>query len=117
MTDRKIHARHEPAGMTAVGFLTVAPAQKSMSSEIAKAVDALEGFDVKYEVTGMGTIIEAEDAATIFEAASAAHDAVGSERVVTSLKVDDKRTVEQTAQSKVEAVEEHLGREANSREV
>ena len=100
--------------MTAVGFLTVAPAQESMSAEIAKAIDALEGFDVEYETTGMGTIIEAEEAATVFEAASAAHDAVDSERVVTSLKIDDKRSVEQTAEGKVNSVEKHLGREAKS---
>jgi len=101
-------------GMTAVGFLTVAPAQESMSSKIAKAIDALEGFDIEYETTGMGTIIEAQEAATVFEAAAAAHDAVDSERVVTSLKIDDKRGVEQTAEGKVESVEEHLGRPAKS---
>jgi len=101
--------------MTAVGFLTVAPAQESMSAEIAKAIDALEGFDVEYETTGMGTVIEADDAETIFEAAAAAHDAVDSERVVTSLKIDDKRSIEQTARGKVESVEKHLGREAKSR--
>ncbi|MFP4175114.1 MAG: MTH1187 family thiamine-binding protein [Halobacteriales archaeon] len=100
--------------MTVVGFLTVAPAQDSMSAEIAKAVKALERFDVSYETTGMGTIIEAEDAATIFDAASAAHEAVDSSRVVTSLKIDDKRGVGQTARGKVESVEEHLGREAKS---
>jgi len=94
--------------MTATGFLTVAPAQESMSAEIAKAVEALEGFDVSYEVTGMGTVIEAEDPATLFDAAAAAHDAVDSDRVVTSLKIDDKRGVEQTAQGKVESVEQHL---------
>lgn len=100
--------------MTAVGFLTVAPAQESMSEEIAKAVDVLEEFDVSYETTGMGTIVEAEDAGTVFEAAAAAHDATDSDRVVTSLKIDDKRTVEQTAKSKVESVENCLGREACS---
>lgn len=100
--------------MSAVGFLTVAPAQESMSSEIAKAIDALDGFDVEYETTGMGTIIEAGEAATVFEAASAAHDAVDSGRVVTSLKIDDKRNVEQTAEGKVKSVEKHLGREAKS---
>ena len=94
--------------MTVVGFLTVAPAQKSMSAEIAKAVDALEEFDVSYEITGMGTVIEADSATTLFDAASAAHDAVDSDRVVTTLKVDDKRGVKQTANSKVESVEEHL---------
>jgi uncharacterized protein (TIGR00106 family) len=85
-----------------------------MSEEIAKAVDALEGFDVSYETTGMGTIVEAEDAGTLFEAAAAAHDATDSDRVVTSLKIDDKRTVEQTAEGKVESVEDCLGREACS---
>lgn len=85
-----------------------------MSEEIAKAVDALEEFDVSYETTGMGTIVEAEDAATVFKAAAAAHDATDSDRVVTSLKIDDKRTVEQTAKSKVESVENCLGREACS---
>lgn len=100
--------------MTVVGFLTVAPAQESMSAEIAKAVDALEGFDVSYETTGMGTIIEAEDAETLFEAAAEAHDVVDSDRVVTSLKIDDKRGVKRTAREKVESVERHLGREATS---
>jgi uncharacterized protein YqgV (UPF0045/DUF77 family) len=85
-----------------------------MSDEIAKAVDALEGFDVSYDTTGMGTIVEAEDAGTLFEAAAAAHDATDSDRVVTSLKIDDKRTVEQTAKGKVESVEDCLGREACS---
>lgn len=101
--------------MTVVAFLSVAPVQESMSEEIAKAVDALEDFDVTYETTGIGTVIEAEDAATVFEAASAAHDAVDADRVSTFLKIDDKRKVKQTAEGKVEAVEEHLGREAKSR--
>jgi uncharacterized protein (TIGR00106 family) len=79
-----------------------------MSAEIAKAVDALEEFDVSYEITGMGTVIEADSATTLFDAASAAHDAVDSDRVVTTLKVDDKRGVKQTANGKVESVEEHL---------
>jgi len=87
-----------------------------MSAEIAKAVEALEGFDVTYETTGMGTVIEAEEPSTVFEAASAAHDAVDADRVSTFLKIDDKRTKNQTARSKVEAVEEHLGREARSSE-
>jgi len=73
--------------MTATGFLTVSPTvDGSMAPEIAKAVDALEGFDVAYETTPMGTILEAEDAAEIFAAAQAAHEAVDSERVGTFLK-------------------------------
>jgi len=57
-------------------------------------------------------VIEADDAETLFAAAAAAHDAVDGDRVSTVLKIDDKRTEETTADRKVEAVEEHLGREA-----
>jgi len=101
--------------MTATGFLTVSPkVDGSMAPEIAKAVDALEEFDVEYETTPVGTILEAADAAELFAAAAAAHDAVDADRVGTFLKIDDKRTVEQPAAAKVEALEEALGRPARS---
>jgi uncharacterized protein (TIGR00106 family) len=99
--------------MTAIALLSVAPViEESMSGEVAKAVAALDEFDVSYETNPMGTVIEADDAETLFAAAAAAHDAVDGDRVSTVLKIDDKRTEETTADRKVEAVEEHLGREA-----
>lgn len=98
--------------MTASGFLTVSPrVEGSMASEIAKAVEALDAQRVAYETTAMGTLLEAEDAATLFSAAQAAHEAVDGDRVVTSLKIDDKRATDEPMQRKVDAVEEHLGRE------
>jgi uncharacterized protein (TIGR00106 family) len=99
--------------MTVIGFLSVAPVvEGSMSEEVAKAVAALDEFDVGYETTPMGTIIEADDSAELFAAAHAAHEAVDADRVSTVLKVDDKRTVDQSASEKVSAVEAHLGRPA-----
>ncbi|WP_436911803.1 MTH1187 family thiamine-binding protein [Halosimplex marinum] len=99
--------------MTVIGFLSVAPViEGSMSAEVAKAVAALDDYDVGYETTPMGTIIEADDSAELFAAAGAAHEAVDADRVSTFLKVDDKRTVDQSASEKVDAVEDHLGREA-----
>jgi uncharacterized protein (TIGR00106 family) len=101
--------------MTTVAFLSVAPViEDSMASEVAKAVEALEDYDVEYETTPMGTIVEAEDAATVFEAASAAHAAVDADRVSTVLKIDDKRASESSAREKVESVEAELGRPARS---
>ena len=101
--------------MTATGFLTVSPkVEGSMAPEIAKAVDALEEYDVEYETTPMGTVLEASAASELFAAAAAAHEAVDSERVGTFLKIDDKRTVDQAAAEKVRRVEAHLGREARS---
>ena len=99
--------------MTASGFLTVSPrVEGSMAPEIAKAIEALDSQPVSYETTAMGTLLEAEDAATLFAAAQAAHEAVDSDRVVTSLKIDDKRATDAPMQAKVDAVEAALGRDA-----
>jgi uncharacterized protein (TIGR00106 family) len=101
--------------MTCIAFLSVAPVtEASMASEVANAVDALEDFDVTYETTPMGTTIEAPDAATVFAAAQAAHDAVDGDRVSTFLKIDDKRNRDTTAASKVDRVQTELGREPRS---
>jgi uncharacterized protein (TIGR00106 family) len=99
--------------MTVVGFLSVAPVREtSMAPEVAKAVAALDDFDVTYETTPMGTTIEADDIGELFAAAQAAHEAVDADRVSTVLKIDDKRTREVAADEKVEAVEDELGRPA-----
>ncbi|QAU13852.1 MTH1187 family thiamine-binding protein [Halorubrum sp. BOL3-1] len=99
--------------MTAIAMLSVAPViEESMAEEVAEAVAALDEFDVSYETNPMGTVIEADDAETLFAAAAAAHEAVDGDRVSTVLKIDDKRTSDATAADKVTAVEDHLGREA-----
>lgn len=97
--------------MTAIALLSVAPViEGSMSGEVANAVAALDEYPVRYETTAMGTIIEAEQAETVFEAAAAAHRAVDADRVSTFLKLDDKRDQTTTAAEKVDAVAEQLGR-------
>jgi len=99
--------------MTVVAMLSVAPViEESMAGEVAKAVAALDAFAVSYETNPMGTVIEADDIDTLLAAAGAAHKAVDGDRVSTVLKIDDKRTVETTADEKVEAVETKLGRAA-----
>jgi len=99
--------------MTVVALLSVAPViEDSMASEVAAAVDALEGFDVAYETNPMGTVIEADDVDTLLAAVGAAHKAVDADRVSTFLKIDDKRARDEPAGEKVEAVERELGRDA-----
>ncbi len=99
--------------MTVVALLSVAPVtEDSMASEVAKAVAALDDFDVSYETNPMGTVIEADDIDTLLEAVAASHRAVDGDRVSTFLKVDDKRTSTKSARSKVDRVEEELGRSA-----
>ena len=103
--------------MTTVGFLSVAPViEGSMAEHVARAVEALEEYDVSYETGPMGTTIEADDPAELFAAAAAAHEAVDADRVSTFLKIDDGRTRGRTADEKVASVERALGRPARSGE-
>ncbi|ARS88526.1 MTH1187 family thiamine-binding protein [Natrarchaeobaculum aegyptiacum] len=101
--------------MSVIALLSVAPViEDSMAGEVAKAVDALEEYDVEYETNPMGTVIEAEEIGELFAAAQAAHEAVDADRVSTVLKIDDKRARETTGGEKVEAVAEELGRAPSS---
>ena len=95
--------------MTAIARLEITPIREQhMSEEIARAVTELEDFDVEYEITPVGTVIEAEDVGEIYDAAKAAHEAVDVERVITDLEVDDHRPRDQHAESRVEAVEREM---------
>ncbi len=99
--------------MTVIAMLSVAPVvEGSMSEQVARAVAALDDYDVSYETNPMGTVIEADDVDELLAAVGAAHKAVDADRVSTFLKIDDKRASDQRAREKVDAVEEHLGREA-----
>lgn len=101
--------------MTVVALLSVAPVREGgMADEVAKAVAALDDFDVTYETTPMGTTIETDSIDELLDAVGAAHKAVDGDRVSTFLKVDDKRASEKSADEKVEDVEEVLGRPAES---
>jgi uncharacterized protein (TIGR00106 family) len=99
--------------MTVVALLSVAPVRSgSMAEDVADAVAALDSFEVDYETNPMGTVIEADDVGTLFDAREAAHRAVDGDRVSTVLKIDDKRASDTSARSKVENVEAALGRPA-----
>lgn len=101
--------------MTVVAFLSTAPVTEgSMAEDVAAAIEAIDEFDIEYETTPMGTIMEAEEIGEILAATEAAHEAIDADRVSTFLKIDDKRAVDSSAAEKVESVEEHLGRPAKS---
>jgi len=69
----------------------------SLSTYVAKAVDELRKFGLNPRVTAMGTIFEAEDISLILKAFKAVHESVfvqGAVRVVTTLKIDERRDKE-----------------------
>jgi uncharacterized protein (TIGR00106 family) len=83
----------------------------SLSKYVAAAVNALDTNGIKYELTGMGTLLESTDLEKIFIAIRAAHEAVfneGANRVATSIKIDERRDIERTIADKVSSVNQKL---------
>lgn len=79
----------------------------SVSKYVKRAIDVLKRHNVKITTGAMGTIIEAESLNDIFMAVKSAHEAMfelGINRVVTELKMDDRRDKESTVESKLKAV-------------
>lgn len=98
--------------MSTIARFEVIPVEEgSQSEEVAAAIEAIDEFDVSYELTATDTVVEADDVEELFEAVGAAHAAVDGDRVVTSLQVDEDRRRDQDIEDRVESVADVLGRE------
>ena len=67
--------------------------------------------DIKYELTSMGTIIEAESVEKLLSVAKKMHGIPFSEevkRVVTTIKIDERKDKDLTMEGKIKSVEEKL---------
>jgi len=84
----------------------------SVSQYVARAVEVLQGEkDIKYELTAMGTIIEG-DLEHLLTLVRKMHKAVfdaGITRVVTTIKIDDRRDKISGMSSKIESLKRELG--------
>lgn len=86
----------------------------SVSKEVAKIIDMIDKSGVPYQLTPMGTIIEAssmKEALGIVELAYEQLD--GCERVYSSLKFDIRKNSSNRLKTKIESVEKALEREVN----
>jgi uncharacterized protein (TIGR00106 family) len=83
----------------------------SVSQYVARAVKVLEQEkDIKYEMTAMGTIIEG-DLDKILAAVKKMHEGTFGEgvvRVVTTIKIDDRRDKAQGMKEKVDSLKKKL---------
>ncbi|MBA7677516.1 hypothetical protein ES703_85774 [subsurface metagenome] len=98
-----------------VAIIPLGTGTPSVSKYVAQAVQVLQGEeDIKYELTAMGTIIEG-DLDRLLALVSKMHQAVfdaGAMRVVTTIKIDDRRDKTSTASSKLESLKRELGEKA-----
>ena len=84
---------------------------ESLSKYVAEAIKVLEAEGVKYQLTPMCTIFEADSVEDAFRIILKAHDAVfkaGARRVLTSIKIDDRRDIVRRMEDKVKSVLEKL---------
>ncbi len=83
----------------------------SMSKYIAKAIWALEGEpEIDYEMTSMGTIVQG-DLDRLLDVAQKMHRAIlaaGAQRVVTTIKIDDRVDKPITLTSKLDSLKRQV---------
>ena len=93
-----------------IAEIAVAPlgtATTSLSQYVASCLNVVKGAqDVSYELTAMGTIIQGP-LERILDLAQRMHEvpfAMGAKRVLTTIKIDDRRDKPATMESKVKAI-------------
>ena len=92
-----------------ISQLSIAPlgADASVSKYVKKIIGVIEKYDVRSETNAMTTVIETEDLDTLFTIVKEAHMAMintGVKRVITELKIDDRRDKNATIDTKLKAV-------------
>jgi uncharacterized protein (TIGR00106 family) len=85
---------------------------QSLSEHVAVALDIVDNSDLKYQFTPMGTILEGEYK-RIMKVIRRCHLAVleNCDRVVTTIKIDDRKQAVSEIERKVASVETRLGKE------
>jgi uncharacterized protein (TIGR00106 family) len=95
-----------------ISIVPVGTTVASVSRYVAKAVSVLKKQRaIKYELTSMGTIIESESVTHLLNIADRMHKKVLSgdiKRVVTTIKIDDRKDKKLTTAGKIKAVTSKL---------
>jgi len=93
-----------------LSVVPVGTGETSVSSYVRAAVKVIEESGLDYQLNSMGTCIQGEWD-EIFSALKAVHEELarmGCHRIVTTMKIDDRRDKFSTMDAKVAAVEEGL---------
>ncbi len=89
-----------------VSVFPVGTGSTSLSRFIKKAIEELKKR-VRIYPNAMGTVIEAESLEEILSAIKVAHESlfsIGAKRVVTIIKIDDRRDVKSSVEKKIKAI-------------
>jgi uncharacterized protein (TIGR00106 family) len=93
-----------------ISVVPIGTGSTSLSDYVAQAIKLVVKSGLQYELTAMGTNIQG----TLTEILSLTHEIheamikMGAQRVLTTLKIDDRRDKELTLKGKVEAVRKKI---------
>ena len=93
-----------------VSVVPVGTGETSVSSYVKAAIKIIEETDLDYEINSMGTCVQGEWD-EIFSTLKAVQEELvkmGCSRIVTTVKIDDRRDKFSTMDAKVAAVEEDI---------
>jgi uncharacterized protein (TIGR00106 family) len=95
-----------------LSIIPIGHGETSVGCYVAEAINAVKKVKgLNYEVTPMGTVLEASNLETVFEAVKAAHEAIiakGILRVASTLRIDDRRDKPRTMKDKVKAIKKYM---------
>lgn len=92
-----------------IAQLSIAPLGKgtSVSPYVKIVIEILKKEHITYQTNPMATIIETKDLTTLFNVIQKAHQAIvdaGAERIITEIKIDDRRDKQVTMNSKLQSL-------------
>jgi uncharacterized protein (TIGR00106 family) len=93
-----------------ISQLSIAPIGKdvSVSKYVKEVITVIKKHDVRSKTNAMATVIETKDLETLFSVVREAHMTMvnsGAQRVITELKIDDRRDKNATMESKIKALQ------------
>ena len=102
--------------MSVLAEFSIVPLGKgaSVSPFVAEVIKIVAESGLSYKANPMGTVMEG-DWDAVMGVIRKCHDEVmrGSERVLTSIKIDDRKGKEKRMEAKLESVEQKLGMKLN----
>ena len=93
-----------------ISQLSIAPVGvgTSLSRYVKIVIDVFNNNEIIFKTNDMATVIETEDLETLFSVVEEAHKAVisaGAKRVITELKIDDRRDKEVIIGTKLKSIQ------------
>lgn len=88
-----------------VSIVPIGTKNPSVSEYVRKSIKLIKKSGLKYQVSAMGTAIEG-DLSDIFELILQIHKAqvkMGAKRILTTVKIDDRRDKKQTIEDKIKS--------------